>query len=419
MGMDGVGNGRNPRWIQSNGAQPLKPAASGNTPLLLIQGGNTSQLRGIPPYQRDEFVGPQQAGRQCFAGAGATAQGEVQAKKDEENGFLDGLQTVLDVAGFVPLFGEVADIANAGISAARGNYLEAGLSLLSVIPGVGDAVGKGAKYALKFADAGAAAKALDLMKSADIPGFFNKLASNPQVAKYVEPLKKALDDVMQKLQTIAGGPQPQLAMVGGPSMPSGPVRNTPANHANMSSVNNVAGGAAKKRGDHVFNMGLQKLGLSRPNNQVLQEAFDHFQSGLKKLEDHPAFKQTVNKEASTGSDVNSKDFGEGLSNLRDSWAELNRVLDSPRANAQPRAAAVRNAVESMQTLRKSAFDPETIGELKKQMNSKEFTGFQKQVADAQNQLDKVFNDMTGQIERFMPDHGEIGQSMGEAIRRRR
>jgi uncharacterized protein YukE len=187
----------------------------------------------------------------------------------------------------------------------------------------------------------------------------------------------------------------------------------------MSSTHNAAGGVVKKRGDHLFNLGLQKLDLPRPNNQVLREAFDKFQSGLKGLEDLPAFKTTVNKGAATGPDANSLNFGNKLNQLRDSWSELNRVLDTPGANAQHRAAAVRNAVESFQALRKSAFDPETLAALKKEMNPREFAKFQTQVADAQKQLDKVFGDMVGQIERFLPSPGELGQSLGGVTRRGR
>jgi hypothetical protein len=53
-----------------------------------------------------------------------------------ENG-LNGLQTVLDVAGLIPGLGEIADGINAGIYAARGDYLNAALSAAAMIPGAG------------------------------------------------------------------------------------------------------------------------------------------------------------------------------------------------------------------------------------------------------------------------------------------
>lgn len=57
---------------------------------------------------------------------------------------LDGIQMALDVAGMVPLAGAIPDLANAAISALRGNWFDAGMSLLAAVPGAGDAVG-GAK----------------------------------------------------------------------------------------------------------------------------------------------------------------------------------------------------------------------------------------------------------------------------------
>ena len=57
---------------------------------------------------------------------------------------LDGIQMALDVAGMVPVLGAAPDLLNAAISACRGNWADAGMSLLAAVPGAGDAVG-GAK----------------------------------------------------------------------------------------------------------------------------------------------------------------------------------------------------------------------------------------------------------------------------------
>ena len=73
-------------------------------------------------------------------------------------GFLSGISSfvkehsevihgVLDVAGFIPGVGAVADLANAGLYAAEGDYLNAGLSLVSAIPGIGDTVALAKKSA--------------------------------------------------------------------------------------------------------------------------------------------------------------------------------------------------------------------------------------------------------------------------------
>lgn len=44
---------------------------------------------------------------------------------------------MLDVAGIIPAIGEVADLANAGIYATRGDYTNAALSVDAAIPFVG------------------------------------------------------------------------------------------------------------------------------------------------------------------------------------------------------------------------------------------------------------------------------------------
>lgn len=54
---------------------------------------------------------------------------------------VDALQLVLDLAGMVPGAGAVPDLINAAISALRGDWIGAGLSLFSAVPAVGDAAG--------------------------------------------------------------------------------------------------------------------------------------------------------------------------------------------------------------------------------------------------------------------------------------
>ena len=71
---------------------------------------------------------------------------------------LDGAQFVLDILGFIPVAGEIADAANGLIYLARGDYLNAGLSFAACIPFAGWAatggkiVGKIAKVIDKIGD---------------------------------------------------------------------------------------------------------------------------------------------------------------------------------------------------------------------------------------------------------------------------
>jgi len=66
---------------------------------------------------------------------------------------LDGIQLGLDIVGLIPVVGEIADVANAGISVSRGDYAGAALSLLSAIPFVGylGTAGKVGRYGTKAA----------------------------------------------------------------------------------------------------------------------------------------------------------------------------------------------------------------------------------------------------------------------------
>ena len=64
---------------------------------------------------------------------------------------LDNIQTVLDIAGVVPVIGEGADLLNTAIHLGRGNTTDALISLASMIPG-GDAL-KFGKYGKKAAGA--------------------------------------------------------------------------------------------------------------------------------------------------------------------------------------------------------------------------------------------------------------------------
>lgn len=77
---------------------------------------------------------------------------------------LDGLQLGLDIVGLIPVIGEFADVANAGISLSRGDYAGAALALLSAIPFVGylGTAGKVGRYGTK-AVAEASAKAANEM----------------------------------------------------------------------------------------------------------------------------------------------------------------------------------------------------------------------------------------------------------------
>lgn len=63
----------------------------------------------------------------------------IDISEEKKLSVLDGIQLALDVAGFVPGFGAAPDLLNAAIHACRGNWVDAGLSLLAAVPVIGDA----------------------------------------------------------------------------------------------------------------------------------------------------------------------------------------------------------------------------------------------------------------------------------------
>lgn len=86
----------------------------------------------------------------------ALPQKENPKAEEESGGWLDWVQAGLDVAGFIPGIGTFADVLNAGISLARGNYAEAAMNLAAAVPLAGDGV-KAASMAVKASKVGKAA----------------------------------------------------------------------------------------------------------------------------------------------------------------------------------------------------------------------------------------------------------------------
>jgi len=120
------------------------------------------------------------------------------AGSGQGSSFSDIGHTALDVLGLVPVLGEPADLANAAWHAAEGNYLDAGLSLISVIPVVGDIAGKGGKLA-KAVGGKLADKALDAIKALNIPEVLSKFRKDPQLGPHIDKIASALESWRQGL----------------------------------------------------------------------------------------------------------------------------------------------------------------------------------------------------------------------------
>lgn len=72
-----------------------------------------------------------------------------QAAGEEDWGFMDWFQLILDFLGFIPGYGDVIDIVNAIIYFIRQKWLDGILSLIAIIPVAGSAIKFGVKGSLK------------------------------------------------------------------------------------------------------------------------------------------------------------------------------------------------------------------------------------------------------------------------------
>ena len=110
---------------------------------------------------------------------------------------------LLDLVGLFPGAGEFADLLNAILYIRQGNYLMAAFSIISMIPVLGDVIGKGGKLAYLITKMGGnpkrIAKAIKstqgLIKKHDgkITGIMKKLEGNEKIGPHVGSIQAALD----------------------------------------------------------------------------------------------------------------------------------------------------------------------------------------------------------------------------------
>lgn len=96
----------------------------------------------------------------------AKSEEEMKAETEEKQkieieSVLDAIQLALDAAGLAPGVGAIPDLLNASISALRGDWGAAGLSVLAAVPVIGDAA-TAAKFAQKGVKAAKAAKKAEM-----------------------------------------------------------------------------------------------------------------------------------------------------------------------------------------------------------------------------------------------------------------
>jgi hypothetical protein len=148
----------------------------------------------------------------------------------------------LDIGGLIPGIGEVADLANAALYARKGEFLMAALSIIAMIPGVGDVIGKGGKLAMSMGKGGKVAKMLK-GHMPKIKKLIGGLADNPKVGKFANQMLKSVDDFVVK---TLNNPRSQEALQGLQKLASTRA-STPLKGGKLAKIKNVAAKAQQKR----------------------------------------------------------------------------------------------------------------------------------------------------------------------------
>lgn len=146
-------------WEADAGSLLLEIVVTEGTEVELVPGGREAlgeyisevdvrtTTTPVEPIQVDVQPEPEGGG----TGTGETAPGAGRERARSGGGWSsvsEWAHGALDVAGFVPGVGEVADGANALIYTVEGRHAEAAISAAAMIPVLGD-VGKGAKWGVK------------------------------------------------------------------------------------------------------------------------------------------------------------------------------------------------------------------------------------------------------------------------------
>lgn len=170
-----------------------------NTPFPWMGGKNDYIIKGDPALLKSSTCQCVWGGTISIVNDGQTDTGmadnnreareteeEMKARTEEKqqldaDSVLDGIQLALDVAGLAPGVGAIPDLLNASISALRGNWGEAGMSLLAAVPGIGDAA-TATKLAKKGVKAAKAAKKAEVVaKTANMTQPLNPLKPKPTI----------------------------------------------------------------------------------------------------------------------------------------------------------------------------------------------------------------------------------------------
>jgi hypothetical protein len=124
----------------------------------------------------------------------------------------DAKELALDLFGFVPVAGDIVDGIRGLKAAQEGKYLDAAFLLISIIPEIGDAAGKGTKWVYKLLRRGvspktartiirAIAKVRPLVKQA-WKVVLKTAGKTKKWEPYIRDMASALDNAMQEWDKI-------------------------------------------------------------------------------------------------------------------------------------------------------------------------------------------------------------------------
>ena len=126
---------------------------------------------------------------------------------------LDALQMLLDIVGLIPGFGAPADVLNGIISAGRGDFVGAALSIFGVVPIAGEAatLAKIAKNSEKYL------QALKVVEGKVLP--LLPAGARRKVQEALDAARKKLDELLKKDKPAA--PKPATSTPPPPTNPPG------------------------------------------------------------------------------------------------------------------------------------------------------------------------------------------------------
>lgn len=176
-----------------------------NTPFPWMGGKNDYIIKGDPALLKSSTCQCLWGGTISIVGDGQADTGRVDNNREEKeteeemkarteekqqldvDSVLDGIQLALDIAGLAPGVGAIPDLLNASISALRGNWTEAGMSLLAAVPGIGDAAA-----AAKMAQKGVKAAKTTAKKAGTAVKDVNKVAKPQTIGEVSVQGRKAI-----------------------------------------------------------------------------------------------------------------------------------------------------------------------------------------------------------------------------------